>query len=64
MLGVPTVTVSNSTREDLAALGFERVFVIPEGLNFAPLDNLPGKSIHPVIVYAGRLRRPRDQATR
>ena len=52
---VPTVTVSNSTRRDLVALGFEQVFVIPEGLNFEPLAKMPQKNHHPVIVYAGRL---------
>ena len=54
---IPTVTVSNSTREDLNALGFEQVFVIPEGLNFEPLAKLSRKSNHPVIVYAGRLKK-------
>ncbi len=52
---VPTVTVSNSTRKDLVALGFGQVSVIPEGLNFEPLTTLPRKSNHPIIVYAGRL---------
>jgi glycosyltransferase involved in cell wall biosynthesis len=52
---VPTITVSNSTRKDLAALGFENVSVIPEGLNFEPLAKLSSKSSHPVAVYAGRL---------
>jgi glycosyltransferase involved in cell wall biosynthesis len=54
---IPTVTVSNSSREDLAALGFEQVFVIPEGLNFKPLAKLSCKSNRPVIVYAGRLKK-------
>ena len=54
---IPTVTVSNSTREDLAALGFKQVFVVPEGLNFEPLAKLPRKNNRPVIVYAGRLRK-------
>jgi glycosyltransferase involved in cell wall biosynthesis len=54
---VPTATVSNSTREDLAALGFEQVFVIPEGLNFKPLAKLSRKNNHPIIVYAGRLKK-------
>jgi glycosyltransferase involved in cell wall biosynthesis len=53
---IPTVTVSNSTREDLAALGFKQAFVVPEGLNFEPLAKLPRKNSHPVIVYAGRLK--------
>ena len=54
---IPTITVSNSTRQDLDALGFEQVFIIPEGLNFEPLAKLPPKSNHPVIVYAGRLKK-------
>jgi glycosyltransferase involved in cell wall biosynthesis len=39
----------------LVDLGFEQVFVIPEGLNFKPLAELPRKNNYPVIVYAGRL---------
>ncbi|MBO3755312.1 MAG: glycosyltransferase family 4 protein, partial [Candidatus Brockarchaeota archaeon] len=54
---VPTVTVSESTRGDLLDLGFKRVFIVPEGLNFAPLSDVPEKEDHPVIVYAGRLKR-------
>jgi len=54
---IPTVTVSNSTRKDLDALGFKQVFVIPEGLNFEPLAKPSPKNRHPVIVYSGRLKR-------
>ncbi|MCW4001199.1 MAG: glycosyltransferase family 4 protein [Candidatus Bathyarchaeota archaeon] len=54
---VPTVTVSESTRMDLATLGFKHVSVVPEGLNFKPLPTLPQKSSHPVIVYSGRLKK-------
>jgi len=54
---MPTVTVSNSTKEDLVDLGFERVFVVGEGLNFKPLKKLPKKESYPVIVYAGRLKK-------
>lgn len=54
---IPTVTVSNSTRKDLMELGFEEVFVVGEGLNFRPLQKVSEKTIHPVIVYAGRLKR-------
>ncbi len=54
---IPTITVSNSTREDLDAIGFKKVFVIPEGLNFEPLTKLSPKNNHPVIVYAGRLKK-------
>jgi len=53
----PTVTVSESSRKDLVDLGFEKVFVVGEGLNFKPLEKLSEKENHPVIVFAGRLKR-------
>jgi glycosyltransferase involved in cell wall biosynthesis len=63
---VPTVTVSDSTRKDLEALGFKRVYVVPEGLNFEPLREVPKKSRAPVVIYAGRLKRAKrpDHALR
>ena len=54
---VPTVAVSESTRQDLLDLGFKRVFVVPEGLNFTPLSVVPEKAPEPVVVFAGRLKR-------
>ena len=54
---VSTVTVSESTRQDLLNLGFEEVFVVPEGLNFTPLDEPPEKESYPVLAYVGRLKR-------
>ena len=54
---IPTVTVSESTRKDLAGLGFEMVFVVGEGLNFEPLKKLGEKASSPVIVFAGRLKK-------
>jgi glycosyltransferase involved in cell wall biosynthesis len=54
---VPVITVSNSTRDDLTALGIRQVYIVPEGLNFQPLTQLPRKSKHPVIVYVGRLKK-------
>jgi glycosyltransferase involved in cell wall biosynthesis len=56
-VNVPTVTVSESTRRDLLSLGFKRVHVVPEGLNFKPLDRIPKKEDRPIVVYAGRLKR-------
>lgn len=56
-VNVPTVTVSESTRRDLFSLGFKRVYVVSEGLNFKPLKRVPKKEDHPIIVYAGRLKR-------
>ncbi len=54
---VPTVTVSESTKQDLLDLGFKEVFVVPEGLNFKPLSEVPEKESYPVVVYVGRLKR-------
>jgi glycosyltransferase involved in cell wall biosynthesis len=54
---VPTVTVSESTKQDLAALGFKDVTIVPEGLNFQPLTTLPMKDSKPVAVFSGRLKR-------
>jgi len=63
---VPTVTVSESTRQDLLGLGFKKVFVVPEGLNFTPLNEFPEKEEYPVVVYAGRLKKAKrpDHAIR
>ncbi|HVP16458.1 MAG TPA: glycosyltransferase family 4 protein [candidate division Zixibacteria bacterium] len=54
---IPTVTVSESSRKDLAELGFEKVFVVGEGLNFEPLEKSDEKTDFPVIVFVGRLKR-------
>ncbi|MDR0471385.1 MAG: glycosyltransferase family 4 protein [Nitrososphaerota archaeon] len=54
---IPTVTVSDSTYRDLAALGLKRLFIIPEGVNFEPLSQVSPKSSQPVIVYCGRLKK-------
>lgn len=54
---VSTVTVSESTRQDLSDLGFKNVSIVSEGLNFEPLAALPKKDVKPIIVYSGRLKR-------
>jgi len=63
---VLTVTVSESTRQDLLALGFKEVFVVSEGLNFSSLDEVPQKEGSPVVVYVGRLKKAKrpDHAIR
>jgi len=63
---VPTVTVSESSRQDLAGLGFKRVFVVSEGVNFEPLETFPEERKAPVIVYVGRLKQAKrpDHAVR
>ena len=54
---IPTVTVSNSTKEDLDKMGFKYVYVVRNGLNVKPIDEPGGKSERPSIVYVGRMKR-------
>ena len=54
---VSTITVSRSTAQDLLDLGFRSVSIVPEGVNFRPLDEVPEKEKYPVIAYVGRLKR-------
>jgi len=63
---VPTVTVSESTKQDLLKLGFKGVSVVSEGLNFKPLSEVPKKEEQPIVVFVGRLRRAKrpDHAVR
>jgi glycosyltransferase involved in cell wall biosynthesis len=55
-VNIPTVTVSESTRKDLKALGFRNVSIVPEGLNFKPLSDLSEKESKPVVAFSGRLK--------
>jgi glycosyltransferase involved in cell wall biosynthesis len=52
---IPTVTVSESTRQDLLDLGFSNVTIVPEGLNFKPLEEVSDKNPTPVLAFSGRL---------
>ncbi len=55
--GIPTITVSNSTRADLLARGFRRVDIVHNGISVPPLDARPGKESQPVLIFLGRLVR-------
>jgi hypothetical protein len=44
---IPTVTVSNSSKEDLKAIGFKNIFLVPEGLNVTPLRDVQQKEASP-----------------
>lgn len=60
---MPTVTVSESTRGDLAALGFRDVRIVMNALNNTPLGGVPEKEAAPTLIYLGRMRstkRPED----
>jgi len=54
---VPTVAVSDSTKNDLIDLKFRNVFVVSEGLTFKPLEQVPEKEKEPTIIYVGRLKK-------
>ena len=54
---IPTVTVSESTKMDLINLGFKKVFIVPEGISFNPLKEVPEKEKEPTVIYLGRLKR-------
>src|SRR5213594_682647 len=54
---IPTITVSRSTEEDLSRLGFKHVTIVPEGLDFEPLQGLPEKEGKPTVLFVGRLKK-------
>jgi len=53
---IPTLTVSNSTKNDLEQLGFRNVSIFPEGINFKPLEIAPEKEKEPTLIFVGRLK--------
>lgn len=52
---IPTITVSQSTRQDLLKLGFKDVKIIPEGLSIKPMTSLPEKEDKPTFIFVGRM---------
>lgn len=63
---IPTITVSQSSKQDLLEWGFKNVLVVPEGINFKPLDKLPIKESVPTVIFVGRLKKAKkpDDAIR
>lgn len=60
---IATVTVSNSTLEELVRMGFTNLTLIPNGVSVSPLDSLPKKSDQFTAVFLARLskvKRPED----
>jgi len=53
----PTITVSNSTKEDLKRLGFENIYIVPPGVSLKPLSSIPVKNKEPTIIFIGRLKK-------
>jgi glycosyltransferase involved in cell wall biosynthesis len=54
---VPTITVSHSSEQDLKNWGFTNVRVVPEGLSFSALQNLPEVELRPTVIFVGRLKK-------
>lgn len=54
---IPTMTVSNSTKDNLVELGFKDIFVVPEGIKFKPLSKVPAKEKDPTFIFVGRLKK-------
>ncbi len=54
---VDTVTVSNSTRDELLRFGVTKVHVLPQGLSNKPLEAVPPKEQVPTLLFVGLLKR-------
>jgi glycosyltransferase involved in cell wall biosynthesis len=54
---IPTVTISNSSRQDLVKMGFKNIFMVPEGLSVKPLPKPNKKEPTPTLVFIGRLKK-------
>jgi glycosyltransferase involved in cell wall biosynthesis len=57
---IPTITVSESTKRDLEKLAFERIYVVPNGLDMKPLEKPPEKNGDPTIIFLGRLKKTKQ----
>ena len=55
-------TISESTRDDLSALGVQDVSIVPVGLDWVPPADPPFKPEPPTCVYLGRLRATKNPA--
>ena len=54
---IPTITVSESTKKDLMTLGFNKVSIVSEGINFKPIESMPEKEKEPTLIFVGRLKK-------
>ncbi len=55
-----TVTVSQSTKEDLEKLGFKDIKIIPNGLENYVLDEIPEKNENLTLIYVGRMKKTKN----
>jgi glycosyltransferase involved in cell wall biosynthesis len=54
---VDTVTVSDSTRDDLLQFGITETRVVPQGLSHKPLEEVPPKEDVPTFLFVGLLKK-------
>ena len=54
---VDTVTVSDSTRDDLLQFGITETRIVPQGLSYEPLEEVPPKEDVPTFLFVGLLKR-------
>lgn len=54
---IDTVTVSNSTRSDLFKIGYKKIHIVPEGINFDPIDKITNKEDKPTLLFVGLLKK-------
>ena len=52
-----TLTVSQSSRNDLEKIGFKNVKVIPMGIGTEPVNEIGQKENNPTVIFIGRLKR-------
>ena len=52
---VPTLTISESSRDSLASYGLRRVSIVPVGLELPPPTARPPREPDPTILFLGRL---------
>lgn len=53
---LPTLTISRSTQKDLEELGFSDVTIVPMGIGFEPVTEIPAKEDVPTLLFVGLLK--------
>lgn len=54
---IPTITISNSTKDDLLKLNFADIHIVPEGIGFKAAQEIPKKAENPTLLYVGLLKK-------
>ena len=54
-IDIPTITISQSSENDLVDLGFKNITIIPMGINFKPLSGIPEKEKELTLIFVGRM---------